>query len=47
MEIDEVITVVPYATHWPQLFSNEQQHLKVTLGNTLIDIQHVEQQITG
>lgn len=41
MEIDESITVVAYDFQWPQLFSNEQQHLQKTLGNTIVDIQHI------
>lgn len=39
--IDETITVVPYEPHWFQLFSNEQQHLRWALGDSIVDIQHI------
>ncbi len=41
MEIDELINVVPYEECWQQLFSEEQQHLQGTLGDTIVDIQHI------
>ena len=41
MDVDELITVVPYNPQWSQLFSHEQQHLQEVLGNTVVDIQHV------
>ncbi len=41
MEIDELINVVPYEECWQQLFSEEQQHLQGTLGDTVVDIQHI------
>jgi GrpB-like predicted nucleotidyltransferase (UPF0157 family) len=41
MEIDELITVVPYQPHWPDLFHQEQQRLQQTLTRHIFDIQHI------
>ncbi|PSB40393.1 GrpB family protein [Cyanosarcina cf. burmensis CCALA 770] len=41
MEIDELITVVPYQPHWPDLFHQEQQRLQQTLTKHIFDIQHI------
>jgi GrpB-like predicted nucleotidyltransferase (UPF0157 family) len=41
MEIDELITVVPYQPHWPALFHQEQQRLQQVLTRHIFDIQHI------